>query len=135
MSEVWKAIDDCAGYEVSNLGRVRSLKRHGVRIMPQTIQKNGYRYVTVWNKSKNHCLRVHRIVAQAFVPNPDGLPLVNHIDGDKTNNHASNLEWCTQSQNMKHSFRTGLQTPHRWTDEEKKQISNKVKEYWKKKQK
>lgn len=73
------------------------------------------------------CRKVHREVALAFIPNPYNLPEVNHIDGDKHNNHVSNLEWVTHQQNVQHSFDTGLKTPHRWTDDERRMISNKVK--------
>ena len=76
-------------------------------------------------KPKN--CRVNRLVAQHFLPNPDNLPEVNHIDGNKENNHVSNLEWTDRSRNVKHSFDTGLKRPHRWTESERKQISDKVK--------
>ena len=131
--EQWKPIQEFNGeYEVSNLGRVRSMKRYyGMvgRIMPQTIQRTGYSAVTLWMNNKAYCRKVHRLVIEAFTPNPDSLPCINHIDGNKLNNHVNNLEWCTYQHNMQHAVRTGLTHPHRWTDEERKQISDKVKEY------
>ena len=129
--EQWKPIQEFNGeYEVSNLGRVRSMKRYyGVvgRIMPQTIQRKGYYAVTLWMNNKAYCRKVHRLVIEAFTPNPDNLPCINHIDGNKLNNHVSNLEWCTYQANMQHAVRTGLTHPHQWTDEERKQISERNK--------
>ena len=129
--EQWKPIQEFNGeYEVSNIGRVRSMKRYkGVvgRIMPQTIQRKGYYAVTFWMNNKAYCRKVHRLVIEAFTPNPDSLPCINHIDGNKLNNHVSNLEWCTYQANMQHAVRTGLTHPHQWTDEERKQISERNK--------
>ena len=129
--EQWKPIQEFNGeYEVSNIGRVRSMKRYyGVvgRIMPQTIQRTGYYAVTFHMNNKAYCRKVHRLVIEAFTPNPDNLPTINHIDGNKLNNHVSNLEWCTYQANMQHAVRTGLTHPHRWTDEERKQISERNK--------
>lgn len=129
--EQWKPIQEFNGeYEVSNLGRVRSMKRYyGMvgRIMPQTIQRTGYYAVTFHMNNKAYCRKVHRLVIEAFTPNPDSLPCINHIDGNKLNNHVSNLEWCTYQANMQHAVRTGLTHPHRWTDDERKQISERNK--------
>ena len=129
--EQWKPIQEFNGeYEVSNLGRVRSMKRYyGVvgRIMPQTIQRKGYYAVTFHMNNKAYCRKVHRLVIEAFTPNPDSLPCINHIDGNKLNNHVSNLEWCTYQANMQHAVRTGLTHPHQWTDDERKQISERNK--------
>ena len=112
MAEKWKPIDGFEGYyEVSDQGRIKSLERtlvmkNGVlrpvheRIMRPQPQKTGYLNVTL-----SHCdkgpkrLLIHRIVAEAFVPNPHGLPEVNHKDEDKANNCASNLEWCDRRYN------------------------------------
>ena len=137
--EQWKQIKEFNGeYEVSNLGRVRSMKRYnGIigRIMPQTRQPSGrggkltYFAVMLHMNNKSYCRKVHRLVAEAFIPNPDNLPQINHKDGCKTNNHVSNLEWCTYQANMQHAVRTGLTHPHQWTDEERKHISDKVKAY------
>lgn len=116
MEEVWKPIEGTDGkYEVSNLGRVMSKMQRNPRIMPQTIQRSGYHYVMLHVNNKPTCRRVHRLVAQAFLPNPDNMKEVNHKDGNKDNNRADNLEWCTRSHNVKHSFDMGLKQPHRWT--------------------
>ena len=124
--EQWKPIEGTDNdYEVSNLGRVRSMKQYyGVigRIMPQTIQRSGYHYVMLHVNNKPTCRRVHRLVAKAFIPNPDNLPEINHIDGNKDNNQVSNLEWCTRSHNVKHSFDTGLKQPHHLTNEEREHL-------------
>ena len=129
--EQWKPIQEFNGeYEVSNLGRVRSMKRYyGMvgRIMPQTSQRTGYYAVTFHMNNKAYCRKVHRLVIEAFTPNPDSLPCINHIDGNKLNNHIDNLEWCTYQHNMQHAVRTGLTHPHQWTDEERKQISERNK--------
>ena len=94
------------GYMVSNFGRVLSFKR-SVEIRP-FVSRNGYLTVTLREGQKRCNELVHRLVARAFVPNEDGLPEVNHIDGDKTNNRADNLEWCTRKQNMEHAAANGL---------------------------
>jgi hypothetical protein len=131
MEEVWKPIDGTDGkYEVSNFGRVRTNgKRPG--LLTLTKQPSGYRYamIALSNGKQRNC-RVHRLVAQYFLPNPDNMNEVNHKDGNKDNNHVSNLEWCTRSHNVKHSFDTGLKQPHRWTDEEKQMLSEKVKTFY-----
>ena len=130
MEEVWKPIDGTDGkYEVSNFGRVRTNgKRPG--LLTLTKQPSGYRYamIALSNGKQRNC-RVHRLVAQYFLPNPDNMNEVNHKDGNKDNNHVSNLEWCTRSNNVKHSFDTGLKQPHRWTDEEKQMMKEKLKAY------
>ncbi len=96
--EIWKPITDYEDlYEVSNYGRIRSLcGRYGKnKILSQCVGSKGYKLVTLCKKGKQKTVNVHRLVAMAFIPNPDSLPCVNHIDEDKSNNNVSNLEWCS----------------------------------------
>jgi hypothetical protein len=115
--EIWKNIKGYEGkYQVSNLGRIKSLYRWNGKafykrehIMESYINnKNGYIYIALMKNNKNKNCRLHRLVAEAFIPNPENKPQVNHIDGDKTNNNANNLEWCTQSENELHAYNKGL---------------------------
>ena len=126
--EQWKPIEGTDGkYEVSNLGRVRTNgKRPG--LLTLTKQPKGYLYAMIQlsNGKQKNC-RVHRLVAEHFLPNPDNMEEVNHKDGNKENNHVGNLEWCTRSHNVQHSYDTGLKHPHRWTAEERKQIGERNK--------
>ena len=105
--EIWKTIEGYPLYEVSTFGRVRN--RNSKKILSPAICKNtGYKKVNLWNKGYDKTHSIHRLVAEAFIPNPNNKRLVNHIDCDKTNNHISNLEWATDSENMKHAFANGL---------------------------
>lgn len=110
MDEIWKDISGYEGlYQVSNLGRVRSLDRisNGRRLkgaLKSNIKdKDGYFKVNLYKDGKLSTQQVHRLVAKSFIPNPDNLPQVNHKDEDKTNNCADNLEWCTNEYNNKYS--------------------------------
>ena len=103
--EIWKNIKEHPDYEVSNLGRVKSLKSN--IIMNQYKSQSGYLNVYLYNSGKRKGFRVHRLVAQEFlVKHSDNLE-VNHIDNNKENNCVQNLEWCTRSENIKHSFDNG----------------------------
>ena len=120
MQEVWKSIKGFEGiYEVSNFGRVRSIDRidcSGRHLKAKVISsKSKCNYITcVLMKCGNrYTYRIHRLVAEAFIPNPLNLPVVNHIDGNKKNNHASNLEWCSYSENTKHAYKIGMQSQKR----------------------
>lgn len=94
-------------YEISNLGNVKLLRRNN-KITKGYLNKDGYKYITGNNKNKRSTLFIHRLVAEAFIPNPENKPCINHIDGNKTNNNVENLEWCTYSENMKHAVKTKL---------------------------
>lgn len=100
-SENWKEIDGYDGmYQVSDLGRVRSLKYGKTRVLKGGSTPKGYRTVLLYNDKKVKCFYVHRLVAQAFIPNDDERKIyINHIDECKQNNRASNLEYCTAQYN------------------------------------
>lgn len=93
-------------YEVSDQGEVRNMRN---RVLKVCIQNSGYAQIALWSEtSKKTKFLVHRLVAQAFIDNPKGLPIVNHIDGNKCNNAANNLEWCDNSHNIMHARIMGL---------------------------
>ena len=96
-------------FQISNLGNVFSKRRN--RILKQTKCKTGYWTFGTSINGIAHYFRVHRLVAEAFIPNPESKPYVNHIDGCKTNNILSNLEWVTAKENTIHAWATGLQLP------------------------
>lgn len=118
--EIWKDIDGYDGkYQVSNLGRVKSLyfmnRRANIpreKILKFGYNLQGYPFVHLCYLGKtSKPLSVHRLVAKAFIPNPNNYPIVNHINGIKTDNRVENLEWCTQQYNIKQSFKNGQQKP------------------------
>ena len=108
MMERWKPIPGTDGmFEVSDKGRVRSNLRDG-RILKPGKTRKGYHKIHATLNRKRIIITVHREVAKAFVDNPNGFPQVNHIDGNKDNNAASNLEWCTNLENSRHAIENGL---------------------------
>lgn len=119
MQEIWKPIQGFEGiYEVSNVGRIRSLpkivntwygcRRVSGRVRSFSKNSQGYLSIHMHNGGKTFRAYVHRVVAQAFVDNPKCAQQVNHIDGDKSNNRADNLEWCSPSENCIHAIENRL---------------------------
>ena len=108
--EQWRDVVDYEGhYQVSNYGRIKSLKRDKRKILRAHIDWHGeYFMVALYKDNKSKLSRVHILVAEAFVPNVDKKPFVNHMDGNKQNNIANNLERVTQSENQKHAYDSGF---------------------------
>lgn len=102
--ETWSRISFTVSMEVSNYGRIRNNKTGVLWKIP--IRKGGYPYVTLYNPlTKKSCgYKIHRLVAEAFIPKIEGKTQVNHKDFNRSNNHVSNLEWCTINENIKHYF-------------------------------
>jgi NUMOD4 motif/HNH endonuclease len=118
-NEIWKDIEGFPGYQISSLCRVRSVDRlvdnkHGRiymvkgKVLKQSILGRGYLCVKLRIDGKSFTGCIHKLIAKAFIPNPEAKPNINHINGIKTDNRIENLEWCTHSENMEHAFRTGL---------------------------
>lgn len=111
MTEVWKSIEGYEGlYEVSSLGRVRSLVFHNnqttferTKIMSTTDNGHGYMIVGLSDGVRRRNHYVHRLVAKAFIPNPDNLSVIDHIDHNRSNNAATNLQWMAQRDNVRRS--------------------------------
>ena len=112
-SEEWRDISDYVGYYmISNYGRVQSLiqynghkyvKRKTPYILNQSNTTTGYKKIELYKKGKRKSLKVHRLVAHAFILNPLGKSTVNHLDHNPINNHVDNLEWTTTAENIRHS--------------------------------
>lgn len=110
MKEVWKKIPGYEGiYDVSNLGRVKSLRCN--KIMSLSKSSTGYLHIQLYKDKKYKTHTIHSLVANAFIPNIYNKPEINHIDGNKENNNVSNLEWSTKSENQIHAIKLGLRRP------------------------
>ena len=119
MTEIWKDINGFEGYyQVSNLGRIKSLSREiyngkgyytsTEKILLGHMITKGYMQVELKKDNKRYLKLIHCLVAEAFIPNPENKPQVNHINGKKSDNMVGNLEWCTNIENQTHAINTGL---------------------------
>lgn len=121
MEEIWKQVEENPVYYVSNMGRVKTVDhpvwckvnnsysiRKGRFCVPTNNNSKGYWRVGIQINGKQKHFAIHRLVAKAFIPNPDNLPQINHIDGNKNNNCVSNLEWCTNEYNRQHAIENNL---------------------------
>lgn len=122
--EQWRNVRNFEGlYEVSNMGRLRRVAgyvKNGkttkkyvechIKIPYVNNKRNGYIYYMLYKNNKLYTRQIHRLVAEAFIPNPNNLPQVNHIDGNKDNNTVNNLEWCSDIENKRHAWKHGLYT-------------------------
>ena len=111
MKEIWKDIPTFENYQVSNLGNFFSKKRN--KLLCVSHNDKGYCYAQLYKNGKSYHLRLHRLVAKLFISNPNKLPEVNHIDGNKNNNCVTNLEWCDRKHNMQEAFKNGLIPPRK----------------------
>lgn len=129
-NEIWKDIKDYEMlYQISNLGNVKSLHCNKEKIMKLTIRSKNYPYyfVGLLKNGKRKYFAVHRLVAQAFVNNPNNYNQVDHLDGNKLNNNANNLAWVTPKENTNRAWQKGLA---KYTDERKQKLSKIAKEKW-----
>lgn len=123
--EIWADIEGYEGdYQISTYGRIKSFKNGREIIMRPLPTRNGYLNILLCKNGRHKNFSVHVLVGRAFIPNPDGKPELNHIDGEKFNCHVSNLEWSNRSENNKHAFQTGLNRQKRGGDNPKAGLSN-----------
>ncbi len=110
MKEEYRNIEGFPNYQVSNLGNVRNIKKNTQKTPGN--DKHGYLKVDLYKNSKRTTRKIHRLVADAFLPKDPQRTDINHKDGNRHNNELTNLERCTKSENMKHAYKTGLAKPH-----------------------
>lgn len=130
--EQWVDIKGYEGwYQISSYGNVRSLDRvssdgrlYKGKERAKCFDRRGYCVLVLCKEGKQKTHKFHRLVAEHFIPNPRAKETVNHIDGNKENNNVDNLEWCTQSENQKHAFATGLQETYKGDKHVKAKLTN-----------
>lgn len=103
---MFKTLERNPSYRVDENGRIFSVRKN--RLLTPMRTEQGYLRIQLYMSGKCEYVAVHRLVAETFLPNPNNLPIVNHKDGNKSNNHVSNLEWATQSYNVRHAIQSGL---------------------------
>ena len=121
IDEVWRPVPGYEGlYAISSIGRLRSLTRYK-KIVKPLLTNAGYYQYQLWYKGICHVASAHRLVAQAFIPNPENCPVVNHIDENKLNNCVGNLEWVSHVDNCRYGTAVARRTQH--TDYSKRRIN------------
>ncbi len=129
-AEIWKDVKGYEGYyRVSNKGNVRGY-RHGDRLLKPLTDGHGYSFICLCVNGVKKNRKIHRMVAEAFIPNPDNLPCINHKDENKANNHVDNVEWCTYSYNNLYGTRPLIQSERRGTKVIQKTKEGKVVRVW-----
>lgn len=121
----WAEIPGFGGrYRITSDGRIQTNSRGEWRDMSKPLDRHGYELIYLWDSDKQSKVRrlVHQLVAEIFVPKPEGATCVNHLDGDKRNNRHSNLEWTTLAGNMRHAWQTGLCRPHKLSESQVREI-------------
>ena len=106
MIEVFKKIKGFESYKISNFGKV--INKDGLELKHRCLAGRGYMQVNLWDGNKHHKKYIHRLLAEAFIPNPNNYRTVNHINGNKTDNRLENLEWCSDEKQQREAFRLGL---------------------------
>ena len=109
MKEIWVVIKGFDNYSISNFGNLKNNKTNRLRV--QSKDSSGYACCTLSLKGKTYTKSIHRLVAEAFIPNPDLFKEVNHRNGNKLDNRVENIEWCSRSHNLKHSYRVLNRVP------------------------
>lgn len=114
--EIWKRIPNYSKYEASSTGYIKTFNWKGsgkTKIMKPAIDGSGYlRTMLIRDDGITHTIKVHRIIAQTFIDNPENKPEVNHKNGIKTDNSINNLEWCTRTENIRHCIDNGWMVAH-----------------------
>lgn len=109
---MWKDIPNFEKYAINTMGQIKN-NESGFILKPQVNKQNGYYQIQLRNMDSRKGFYIHRLVAELFIPNPENLPTVNHKDGNKSNNTVNNLEWCTYSDNLTHSYRDLERVPNK----------------------
>ena len=120
--EEWRDVGGYEGlYKISNRGRIKSYQGRykKPKILKTTMTTTGYKKIELTKNKRKKSLKVHRLVAEAFLPNEENKPYVNHIDNNPLNNDVMNLEWCTQKENMVHSAIYGSHKSFAWENKDR----------------